>query len=108
MPADGVEPVPEWGRILLGGVGCFLLAWISLALAAKVGGAPLWPGDALLIVLVLGRSGTVLAAHLVVGAAGIIAGYVLLTGAFVVPAALLAVGSILHVALARLLLLRFA
>ena len=106
---DGVEPVPEWGRILLGGVGCVLLTWISLSLAATVGGGtPLWPVDALLIVLVLSRSGTVLAAHLVVGAAGIVAGYVLLTGAFVAPAALLAVGSILHVALARLLLLRFA
>jgi PAS domain S-box-containing protein len=108
MPADGVEPVPEWGRILLGGVGCFVLAWISLGLAAQAGGAPLWPVDALLIVLVLGRSGNALAAHLVVGAAGIVAGYVLLTGAFVAPAALLAVGSILHVALARFLLLRFA
>ena len=100
--------MPEWGRILLGGLGCFLLAWISLGLAAKVGGAPLWLADALLIFLVLGRSGNALATHLVVGAVGIIAGYVLLAGAFVAPAAILAVGSILHVALARLLLLRFA
>ena len=98
--------MPEWGRILLGGVGCFLLAWISLA-----GGAALWLADALLIFLVLGRSGNALAGHLVAGAAGIVAGYLLmtrLTGPFVAPAALLAVGSILHVALARFLLLRFA
>ncbi len=108
MPADGVEPVPEWGRILLGGIGCFLLAWISLGLAAKVGGSPLWLADALLIFLVLDRSGNALAGHLVAGAAGIVTAYFLLTGAFVAPAALLAVGSILHVALARLLLLRFA
>ena len=101
--------MPEWGRILLGGLGCFVLAWVSLSLAANVsGGTPLWPVDALLIVLVLGRSGNILAAHLVVGAAGIVAGYVLLTGTFIAPAALLAVGSIVHVALARLLLLRFA
>src|SRR5687768_11843891 len=106
MSADGVEPVPEWGRILLAGVGCFLLAWLSL-----VGGAALWLADALLIFLVLGRSGYALAGHLVAGAAGIVAGYLLmtrLTGTVVVPAALLAVGSILHVVLARFLLLRFA
>ena len=106
MPADGVKPVPEWGRILLGGIGCFLLAWISL-----VGGAALWLADALLIFLVLGRSGNALAGHLVAGAAGIVAGYLLmtrLTGTFVAPAVLLAVGSILHVVLARFLLLRFA
>src|SRR4030095_2916539 len=108
MPADGVEPVPQWGRILLGGIGCFLLAWISLSLAAKVGGAPLWLVDALLIFLVLDRSGNALAGHLVAGAAGIVVAYLLLTGAFVAPAALLAVGSMLHVALARLLLRRFA
>jgi PAS domain S-box-containing protein len=99
-------PVPEWGRILLGGIGCFLLAWISL-----VGGAALWLADALLIFLVLGRSGNALAGHLVAGAAGIVAGYLLLTrltGTFVAPVALLAVGSILHVVLARFLLLRFA
>ena len=106
MPADGVKPVPEWGRILLGGIGCFLLAWISLA-----GGAALWLADALLIFLVLGRSGNALAGHLVAGAAGIVASYLLmtgLTGTFVAPASVLAVGSILHVALARFLLLRFA
>jgi PAS domain S-box-containing protein len=85
-----------------------LLAWISLGVAAKLGGAPLWLADALLIFLVLDRSGNALAAHLVAGAAGIVAGYFLLTGAFVAPAALLAAGSILHVALARWLLLRFA
>src|SRR5688572_9435478 len=106
MSADGVEPVPEWGRILLAGVGCFLLAWISL-----VSGAALWLADAVLIFLVLSRSGNALAGHLVAGAAGIFAGYLLmtrLTGTFVAPAALLAVGSILHVVLARFLLLRFA
>ena len=53
--------------ILLGGIGCFLLAWISL-----VGGAALWLADALLIFLVLGRSGNALAGHLVAGAAGIV------------------------------------
>jgi two-component system, sensor histidine kinase len=106
MPADGVKPVPEWGRILLGGVGCLLLAWVSLA-----GGAALWLADALLLFLVLGRSGNALAGHLVAGAAGIAAGYVLMTGligSYVAPAAGLAAGSILHVALARLLLRRFA
>ncbi len=106
MSADGVEPVPEWGRILLAGVGCFLLAWISL-----VSGAALWLADAVLIFLVLSRSGNALAGHLVAGAAGIFAGYLLmtrLTGTFVAPAALLAVGSILHVVIARFLLLRFA
>jgi PAS domain S-box-containing protein len=111
MPADGVKPVPELGRILLGGLGCSVLAWISLSLAAKVGGAPLWLADALLIFLVLDRSGTALAARLVAGAAGIVVAYLLLTrltGTFVVLAALLAAGSILHVALARFLLRRFA
>jgi two-component system, sensor histidine kinase len=106
MPADGVEPVPEWGRILLGGVGCFLLAWISL-----IASAALWPVDAVLIFLVLDRSGRALAGYLVAGAAGIVAGFLLragLTGTVVAPAVLLAVGSILHVALARFLLLRFA
>ena len=104
--ADGVEPVPEWGRILLGGVACFLLAWISLT-----GGAALWLADALLIFLVLGRSGNALVGQLVAGGAGIAAGYLLMTGlsgSYVAPAAGLAVGSILHVALARLLLRRFA
>ncbi len=98
--------MPEWGRILLGGIGCFLLAWVSLA-----GGAALWLADALLIFLVLGRSGSALAGHLLAGGTGIVAGYLLmtgLTGPFVAPASGLAVGSILHVALARLLLRQFA
>jgi len=101
-------PVPEWGRILLGGIGCFLLAWTGLGVAAQVGGAPLWLADALLIFLALDRSGRALAGHLVAGAAGIVAAYLLLTRTFAAPAALLAIGSILHVALARLLLRRFA
>ena len=98
--------MPEWGRILLGGVGCFLLTWVSLA-----GGAALWLADAMLLFLVLGRSGSALAGHLLAGGAGIAAGYLLmtgLTGPYVAPASGLAVGSILHVALARLLLRRFA
>ena len=98
--------MPDWGRILLGGVGCFFLAWISLA-----GGAALWLADALLIFLVLDRSGGALAAHLAAGGIGIAAGYLVMTGPdgwLVTPAAGLAVGSILHVALARSVLRRFA
>ena len=60
------------GRVLLGGLGCFLLAWAGLVLDAKVGGLPLWLADALLIFLVLGRSGTSLAAVLAAGAIGIL------------------------------------
>lgn len=100
--------MPEWGRVLLGGIGCFLLAWISLGVAAKVGGAPLWLADALLISLVLGRPGKALAGHLVAGAAGILAAYLLLARVFVPTAALLAAASMLHVALSWLLLRRFA
>ena len=100
--------MPEWGRILLGGIGCFLLAWISLALAAKVDGSPLWLADALLIFLVLDRSGRALAVNLAVGATGILIAYLLVAEAFVAPAVLLALASILHVALARFLLVRFA
>ena len=55
--------MPQWGRILLGGIGCFLLAWAGLG---KVGSAiPLWLPDALLIVLVLDQSGRALAAGLI-------------------------------------------
>lgn len=104
----GVVPVPDWGRILLGGIACFLLAWISLALAAMVNGAPLWLADALLIFLVLDRSGRALAVNLAAGAIGILIAYLLVAKAFVTPALLLALASALHVALARFLLGRFA
>jgi len=83
-----------------------LLTWVSLA-----GGAALWLADALLIFFVLGRSGRALASYLLAGGAGIVAAYLLMTGLvgpYVAPASGLAVGSILHVALARLLLRRFA
>lgn len=73
--------MPEWDRILpgarvlLGGLGCFMLAWAGLALDARVGGLPLWLADALLVFLALGRSGAALAAILAAGAIGILAGH---------------------------------
>ena len=100
--------MPEWGRILLGGIGCFLLAWIWGGLSATVGGSWLWLVDALLIFLVLDRSGRALAIYLAAGAIAILLAYVVATKAFAVPALLMAVASILHVALARFLLVRFA
>ena len=100
--------MPEWGRILLGGIGCFLLAWIWVGLSATVGGSWLWLVDALLIFLVLDRSGRALAIYLAAGAIAILLAYVVATKAFVAPALLLAMASILHVALARFLLVRFA
>ena len=100
--------MPEWGRILLGGIGCFLLAWIWGGLSATVGGSWLWLVDALLIFLVLDRSGRALAIYLAAGAIAILLAYVVATKAFVAPALLLAMASILHVALARFLLVRFA
>lgn len=100
--------MPQWGRILLGGIGCFLLAWIWMALAATVGGSWLWLVDALLIFLVLDRSGRALAVYLAAGAIGILLAYLLAAQAFAVSALLLAAASVLHVALARFLLVRFA
>jgi PAS domain S-box-containing protein len=100
--------MPEWGRILLGGIGCFLLAGIWMGLAATIGGSWLWSVDALLIFLVLDRSGRVIAIYLAAGAAAILLAYVVVAGTFSVPALLLAAASILHVALARFLLVRFA
>jgi len=100
-------PVPQWGRILLGGIGCFLLAWINLGLA-KVDGSTFWLADALLISLVLDRSDRTLAISLIAGAFGILIAYLLTAQAFVAPGMLVAVASILHAALARFLLLRFA
>jgi PAS domain S-box-containing protein len=106
--ADGVEPVPEWGRILLGGIGGFLLAWLSLGVAPGIAAAPLWLADALLICVVLDRAGRELAACLVAGGIGILIACLLVAGAFVVAVTLVPIASILHVALARFLLLRFA
>ncbi|HSE74564.1 MAG TPA: hypothetical protein VLB05_08630, partial [Dongiaceae bacterium] len=98
--------MPQWGRILLGGIGCFLLAWAGLG---KVGSAiPLWLPDALLIVLVLDQSGRALAAGLIAGFAGIVLADVAVAGAPTVPGLLLAAASGLHAALARVLLTRVA
>jgi len=101
-------PVPEWGRILLGGIGCFLLAWAALALTAKVGGSPLWLADGLLIFLMLGQSGRALAYTVVAGAAGIPLAHLLVTNSLAAPGLFLAVGSALHVALASYLLRRLS
>ncbi|HEV8389225.1 MAG TPA: PAS domain S-box protein [Dongiaceae bacterium] len=100
--------MPELGRILLGGVGCFLLAWIPMGFAAIAGGWWLWLVDALLIFLVLDRSGRTLAIDLAVAAMVILLAYFLVAHALTVPALVLAAASILHVAVARLLLVRFA
>jgi len=100
--------VPHWGRILLGGLGCFLLAWAGLELAAKLGGPSLWLVDALLIFLVLHRSGRVLDGLLLAGGAGILLAYGVMARAFVAPALLVAVASLLHVVIGRFLLIRFA
>ena len=100
--------MPEWARILLAGIGGFLLAWVSLELASPVGGAPLWLPDALLIYLVLDRSRRALAVNLAAGAIGILLAALVAPGAQVATAVLLAAASILHVALARFLLLRLA
>lgn len=100
--------MPEWGRVLLGGIGSFLLAWAGLALAAKAYGLPLWLADALLIFLVLDRSGRALALSLAAGAIGILLAYLLVAETFAAPALLVTAASILHVALARFLLVRFA
>ncbi|HEX6120009.1 MAG TPA: hypothetical protein VFZ03_11230, partial [Dongiaceae bacterium] len=59
----------QWGRILLGGIGCFLLAWVGLETAGST--IPLWLPDALLIFLTLGQSGRALATGLIAGFAGI-------------------------------------
>jgi PAS domain S-box-containing protein len=99
--------VPHWGRILLGGLGCFLLAWTGLELADKLGGPPLWLADAFLIFLVLHRSGRVVDG-LLAGGAGILVAYVLVARAFVAPALLVTVASLLHVAIGRFLVIRFA
>ena len=104
---DGVKPVPEWGRILLGAIGCFLLTWLGLGLATRIEAPLLWLADALLIVVVLDRSGRDLAVNLTAGAAGILFASLLAMGA-PTEAMLVTLASILHVALARFLLLRFA
>jgi PAS domain S-box-containing protein len=100
--------MPEWGRILLGGIGCFLLAWVSLVMAVRVDVAPLWLVDALLIFLVLHRSDHALAIRLAVGGIGILLAYLLVAGSLVAPALLVTAASLVHVAIARFLLVRFA
>ncbi|WP_119299923.1 PAS domain S-box protein [Dongia deserti] len=100
--------MPEWGRVLLGGVGCFLLAWLSLAMASGIDGSPLWLADALLIFLVLDRADHALAINLAAGALGMLLAYLLVAGPFVAPAVLVPVAGVLHAALARFLLVRFA
>ena len=100
--------MPEWGRVLLAGFGCFLLAWLSLWLASPTGGMLLWLPDALLIHLAMDRSGRALGAMLAAGAIGIVFATLPAGGAVNGTAVLLAAASILHVALARFLLLRYA
>lgn len=100
--------MPEWGRILLGGIGCFLLAWASLGLIASIDGPLLWLADALLIFLVLHRSGHALAIRLAAGGIGILLGCLLVAGSSVAPALLVAAAGLAHVVLARFLLVRFA
>ncbi len=89
----------EWGRILLGGIGCFLLAWAGLALDAKVDSLPIWLADALLIFLVLGRPTGTGAAVLAAGAIGIFAAH-LPQGTMVMIAASNAAASVLVALLA--------
>src|SRR5262249_55558650 len=97
----------EWGRVLLGAIGCFLLAWLGLSLASRIDAPLLWLADALLIVLVLDRTGRDLAVNLTMGAAGILFASLLVTET-PAEAVLVAFASVLHVMLARFLLLRFA
>ena len=96
----------QWGRILLGGIGCFLLAWAGLETAGSA--TPLWLPDALLIALALDQSGRALQAGLIAGFTGIAAAYFAATGALAAPGLLVAAASVLHAALARVLLMRLA
>jgi PAS domain S-box-containing protein len=105
--------VPEWRRILLAGMGCFLLTWLSRWLALPAGGSPLWFPDALLIYLALERRGSAWGIELAAGAIGILIGVLLAAGGVFAPAGLLmavllTAASILHVVPARFLLLQFA
>jgi PAS domain S-box-containing protein len=100
--------VPEWRRSLLAGIGCFLLTWLSLWLTSPVTGSQLWLPDALLIYLALDQSGRALGINLAAGAIGILLAALLAADASIAPALLLTAASILHVATARFLLLRFA
>jgi PAS domain S-box-containing protein len=100
-------PVPEWGRILLGGVGCFLLAWAGFGLATELNVPPLWLADAMLIFMVLGRSGGMLAATLLAGAIGIFIGH-LPTGATAMAGVTHALAALSEALLARWALAHFA
>jgi PAS domain S-box-containing protein len=99
--------VPEWSRILLGGLGCFVLAWAGLVLDAKVGGMPLWLADALLIFLVLGRSGASLAGVLAAGAIGVLASH-WAHGAAIGPTVAHTAAAVADALIARWALSRFA
>ncbi len=99
--------MPSWGRILLGGLGCCVLAWGGLLLDARLGGMPLWLADALLIFLVLHGSGAALAATLAAGAAGIMAGH-WLNGAAAPATFVHGAAAIVEALIARWALARFA
>lgn len=97
----------ESRRILIGGLGCFLLAWAGLALDAKVDGLPLWLADGLLIFLVVGRPFGAVAAVLAAGAIGVFAAH-LPQGTAIPIAVSQAAASVLAALLARWGLARLA
>ena len=99
--------MPKWSRILLGGLGCFVLAWAGLVLDAKVGGMPLWLADALLVFLVVGRSGASFAAVLAAGTLGVLASH-WAHGAAVAPTIAHAAAAVVEALIARWALARFA
>ena len=99
--------MPKWSRILLGGLGCFVLAWAGLVLDAKVGGMPLWLADALLVFLVVGRSGASFAAVLAAGTLGVLASH-WAHGAAVAPTIAHAAAALVEALIARWALARFA
>lgn len=98
--------MPEWGRILTGGIGCFLLALAALALNSA--GVLLWLADALLIFLVLDRPSRSLAMILAAGATGIALAWMAFPETSVTQGLFLALGSVLHAASAQYLLRRFS
>ena len=99
--------MPDWSRILLGGLGCFALAWAGLVLDAKVGGMPIWLADALLIFLVVGCSRSSLAAVLAAGVLGVLAGH-WAQGDALAPAIAHAAAAVAETLIARWTLARFA